>query len=69
MQLLMDCLRLQTEGRAYQETWLLLEFCDRGSLQDAMDRGFFRAVRLGASESKVTALSHHSVCGWVVTTV
>jgi PAS domain-containing protein len=42
----------KTEGRAYQETWLLLEFCDRGSLQDAMDRGFFRAVRLGASESK-----------------
>jgi PAS domain-containing protein len=42
----------KTEGKAYQETWLLLEFCDRGSLQDAMDRGAFRAVRLGASESK-----------------
>ncbi len=46
----------QTEGKAYQETWLLLEFCDRGSLQDAMDRGAFRAVRLGASESKVRVL-------------
>lgn len=44
---------MQTEGKSYQETWLLLEFCDRGSLQDAMDRGTFRAVRLGNSESKV----------------
>jgi hypothetical protein len=52
---------MQTEARAYQETWLLLEFCDRGSLQDAMDRGFFRAVRLGASESKVTRLPYHSI--------
>jgi hypothetical protein len=56
---------VQTEARAYQETWLLLEFCDRGSLQDAMDRGFFRAVRLGASESKVIALSQPSCsCGY-----
>lgn len=43
----------QTDGKPYQETWLLLEFCDRGSLQDAMDRGAFRPVRLGEEGSKV----------------
>lgn len=37
----------QAEGRGYQETWLLLELCDKGSLRDAMDRGVFRPVRLG----------------------
>mmetsp|Transcript_3321 Transcript_3321/g.9610 ORF Transcript_3321/g.9610 Transcript_3321/m.9610 type:complete len:877 (-) Transcript_3321:642-3272(-) len=42
----------KTDGKPYQETWLLLEFCDRGSLQDAMDRGAFRPVRLGEEGSK-----------------
>ena len=27
------------------ETWLILEFCDRGNLQDLVDRGGFNAVR------------------------
>ena len=29
------------------ETWLLLEYCDKGSLQDAVDRGFFHADEHG----------------------
>ena len=63
-ELALACWWVQTEGKAYQETWLLLEFCDRGSLQDAMDRGAFRAVRLGATDSMVRApiivLTQHS---------
>ena len=43
----------QMDGKPYQETWLLLEFCDHGSLQDAMDRGAFRPVRLGEEGSQV----------------
>lgn len=35
------------DGAALQVTWLILEFCDKGSLQDAMDRGAFRSVRIG----------------------
>ena len=41
------------ESSALQETWLLLEFCDKGSLQDAMDRGAFRSVRIGFHGSVV----------------
>ena len=29
------------------ETWLLLEYCDKGSLQNAMDRGWFRTDQHG----------------------
>ena len=27
------------------ETWLVLEYCDRGTLQDLVDRGGFNQVR------------------------
>lgn len=47
----------QAEGRGYQETWLLLELCDKGSLRDAMDRGAFRPVRLGEADTWVPLLS------------
>lgn len=43
----------KAEGRGYQETWLLLELCDKGSLRDAMDRGAFRPVRLGEATTWV----------------
>lgn len=31
----------EAAGRSYTETWLLLEFCDKGNLQDAVDHGEF----------------------------
>ena len=42
----------QSEGKQFEETWLLLEFCDKGSLQDIMDRGAFRSVRIGIEGSQ-----------------
>jgi hypothetical protein len=44
---------VQSEGKQFEETWLLLEFCDKGSLQDVMDRGAFRSVRIGIEGSHV----------------
>lgn len=36
----------EEEGcKQFTETWLVLEFCDRGNLQDAVDRGVFAAKR------------------------
>lgn len=29
------------------ETWLLLEYCDKGSLQNAVDQGWFRTDQHG----------------------
>ena len=48
----------QEGQRQLQEVWILLEFCDRGSLQDAVDRGAFRAVRMGyvGSEANLAAV-------------
>ena len=34
------------------ETWLLLEYCDKGSLQDAVDRGWFHTDKDGHISSK-----------------
>ena len=34
------------------ETWLLLEYCDKGSLQDAVDRGWFHTDKHGHVDSK-----------------
>lgn len=34
------------------ETWLLLEYCDKGSLQDAVDRGWFHTNKHGHVDSK-----------------
>ncbi|BDA44406.1 probable mitogen-activated protein kinase kinase kinase 11 at C-terminar half [Coccomyxa sp. Obi] len=31
----------ETCGRQFTETWLVLEYCDKGNLQDAVDRGVF----------------------------
>ena len=28
-------------GKQFTETWLVLEYCDKGNLQDAVDRGVF----------------------------
>ena len=54
-------LREQSEGKQFEETWLLLEFCDKGSLQDVMDRGAFRSVRIGIEGSEVSCRSFHSL--------
>ncbi|KAK9827983.1 hypothetical protein WJX81_005140 [Elliptochloris bilobata] len=36
----------EEEGcKQFTETWLVLEFCDRGNLQDAVDRGVFACKR------------------------
>ncbi|KAL0042668.1 hypothetical protein WJX79_007377 [Trebouxia sp. C0005] len=32
-----------TAERKVSETWMVLEFCSKGSLQDALDRGWFRS--------------------------
>jgi serine/threonine protein kinase len=42
----------QDADRQVQQVWILLELCDRGSLQDAIDRGAFRAVRMGRAGSQ-----------------
>ena len=34
------------------ETWLLLEFCDKGSLQDAVDRGWFHTDQHGHVDAR-----------------
>ncbi len=31
----------EAAGRNYTETWLVLEFCDKGNLQEAVDHGDF----------------------------
>lgn len=31
----------ESGGKQFTETWLVLEYCDRGNLQDAVDRGVF----------------------------
>jgi hypothetical protein len=31
----------EAAGRSYTETWLVLEFCDKGNLQEAVDHGDF----------------------------
>ena len=38
-------------GKQFTETWLVLEYCDKGNLQDACDRGVFVTSRSsGAAE-------------------
>lgn len=48
---LVACMTLQgTEVKGEEalfETWLLLEYCDKGSLQNAVDRGWFRTDQHG----------------------
>lgn len=31
----------EVSGKQFTETWLVLEYCDKGNLQDAVDRGVF----------------------------
>lgn len=41
----------ETCGRQFTETWLVLEYCDKGNLQDAVDRGVFnRPHRAGSMD-------------------
>ena len=40
------------------ETWLLLEYCDKGSLQDAVDRGWFHTDKHGHVDSKTKPNMH-----------
>jgi hypothetical protein len=35
----------EVPGRTFTETWLVLEYCDKGNLQDAVDRGVFNLPR------------------------
>ena len=42
----------ETEDEQLFETWLLLEYCDKGSLQDAVDRGWFHADQNGHIDSR-----------------
>ena len=55
---------LQAETGALRETWLLLEFCDRGSLQDIMDRGAFRPTRIENQGSVVRPRFSCVQCVW-----
>jgi hypothetical protein len=47
-------------GRQFTETWLVLEYCDKGNLQDAVDRGVFNQHRPGSSEGDTPAPHTHS---------
>ncbi|KAL0020911.1 hypothetical protein WJX77_010024 [Trebouxia sp. C0004] len=42
----------ETEDEQLFETWLLLEYCDKGSLEDAVDRGCFHADQNGHIDSQ-----------------
>lgn len=37
-----DALDADNHGRAMVETWMIMEFCNKGSVSDAVDRGWFR---------------------------
>lgn len=38
------------DGRPLQEVWMVLEFCNRGTLSDAIQRGWLLSVRDGAPQ-------------------
>lgn len=42
-------------GKQFTETWLVLEYCDKGNLQDAVDRGVFLMPRSSQSGSSNAA--------------
>ncbi|KAL3143838.1 hypothetical protein ABBQ32_003662 [Trebouxia sp. C0010 RCD-2024] len=46
------------EEEQLYETWLLLEYCDKGSLQDAVDRGWFHTDKDGHISSKTKPNMH-----------
>ena len=64
----------ETEEEQLFETWLLLEYCDKGSLQDAVDRGWFHADQNGHIDSRTKPnmrairsagmVCMHSPAGW-----
>jgi hypothetical protein len=41
-------------GRQFTETWLVLEYCDKGNLQDAVDRGVFNRHRPDSLDGSVS---------------
>ena len=47
----------ESGGKQFTETWLVLEYCDRGNLQDAVDRGVFVMQR--GSQAAGTATEHN----------
>lgn len=52
----------ETCGRQFTETWLVLEYCDKGNLQDAVDRGVFnRPHRAGSVEGPNPPMHHCNV--------
>ena len=44
-------------GKQFTETWLVLEYCDKGNLQDAVDRGVFVMSRSNAAEQQCNVRS------------
>ena len=42
----------ETKEDQLYETWLLLEYCDKGSLQSAVDRGWFHTDTHGHVDSQ-----------------
>ena len=50
----------ESGGKQFTETWLVLEYCDRGNLQDAVDRGVF-VVHRGSQAAASGAAPEH-VC-------
>ena len=44
-------------GKQFTETWLVLEYCDKGNLQDAVDRGVFVMSRSNAPEQQCNVRS------------
>ncbi|CAL5218507.1 g194 [Coccomyxa viridis] len=51
----------ESGGKQFTETWLVLEYCDRGNLQDAVDRGVF-VMHRGAQAVANGAATGENMC-------
>ncbi len=47
-------------GRQFTETWLVLEYCDKGNLQDAVDRGVFNRHRPESIDGSASGALKHT---------
>ena len=58
----------ESGGKQFTETWLVLEYCDKGNLQDAVDRGVFimpRAGQAGAGSNATDGQCNVGSLRWV----
>jgi len=65
---LMSSPEQENGGKQFTETWLVLEYCDKGNLQDAVDRGVFimpRAGQAGAASNAVDGQCNVGSVRWV----